>query len=183
MNQTKRLQGACSECGGSIEFPAELVGTMTQCPRCGKQTELLLSAPPEEPSVPRKAIIWTVIAVTILALCVIVPLAGLKHYEELAGRRKGQTGASAGLEVSAIALEKGKATSETCAVGTVVNTSGRKRSGVTLELDLLDADGQKVGVARGYRPVLESGAKWQLKLPVGDAKAVSARLASIKEGQ
>jgi hypothetical protein len=52
-----------------------------------------------------------------------------------------------------------------------------------VELDLLDAGGQKIGVARGYKPVLEPGAKWQFKLPVGDAKAASARLASVKEGQ
>ena len=183
MNHTKRLQGACSECGGSIEFPAELVGTMTQCPRCGKQTELLLPAPPDDSAVPRKAIIWTVIAIVILALGVIVPVAGLKHFEKLAARQKGQSGASAALEVSAIALEKGQGTTETCAVGTVVNTSARKRSGVTVELDLLDAGGQKIGVARGYKPALEPGAKWQFKLPVGDATAVSARLASVKEAQ
>ena len=183
MNHTKRLQGSCSECGGSIEFPAELVGTMTQCPHCRKQTELLLPLPPDEPSVPRKAIVWSVVAVVILALGVIVPVAGLKHFEKLAARQKGQPGTSAGLDVSVIALEKGQGTTETFAVGTVVNTSARKRSGITVELDLLDAGGQKIGVARGYKPVLEPGAKWQFKLPVGDAKAVSARLASVKEAQ
>src|ERR1039458_800228 len=173
MNHTKRLEGACSECGGSIEFPAELVGTLTQCPRRGEQTEMLLPAPPDESSVPRKAIVWTIVAIVILALGVIVPVAGLKHFEKLAARQKGQSGASAGLDVSAIALEKGQGTSETCAVGTVVNTSARKRSAVTVELDLLDAGGQKIGVARGYKPVLEPGAKWQFKLPVEIGRATS----------
>ena len=89
----------------------------------------------------------------------------------------------AGLEVSAISLEKGQGGNGVYAIGTVVNTSDRRRSRVTVEFDLLDAGGQNVGIARAYRPVLEPGAKWQLKLPVaGDAKAVSARLASIKEG-
>src|ERR1035441_2809180 len=120
MNPTKRLTGVCSECGGSIQFPAELVGTMTTCPVCKKQTELTLAAPPEEPAVPRKVIIWTGATVVVLALGVV----------------------------------------ERLVVG-----------------------GQKVGVARGYGPGLEAGAKWQFKVPVGEAKAGSSRLASIKEGQ
>jgi rRNA maturation protein Nop10 len=194
MNRTKRLKGVCSECGGSIEFPAELVGTMMPCPRCGKQTELLLAAPPEEPAVPRKVILWTVVTVVIMAAGVIALVAGLKHFEKLAARHRDaatspvsasatEAAALAGLEVSAISLEKGQGASENYAVGTVVNKSNRQRSGVTVELDLLDAVGQQVGIARSYRPALAPGAKWQFKVPVGEAKAASAKLASIKEGQ
>jgi hypothetical protein len=172
MNPTKQLSGVCSECGGSIQFPAELVGTTAQCPRCCKQTELLLPAPPEEPAMSRNMFVCVVVALVMLALAVIVPLVGLKHFEKVAG-----------FEVSAISLEKGAENAGTFAVGTVVNKAARKRSGVTVELDLLDAGGQKVGVARGYRPALEPGAKWDLRVPVGEAKAVSAKLASIKEGQ
>jgi hypothetical protein len=192
MNPTKHLNCICGECGGSIQFQAELVGTMTQCPRCGKQTELTLAVPPEEPAVPRKVIVWTVIAVVILALGVIVPVAGLKHFEQLAARQKDRAPAApgtseaataAGFEVSAFSLEKGPDSSGMNAVGTVVNTSNRARSRVTLELDLLDAGGRKVGIVRGYRPLLEPRAKWQVKLPFeGASGAVSARLASIKEG-
>ena len=41
-----------------------------------------------------------------------------------------------------------------------------------MEFDLLDAGGQKVEVARAYRPVLEPGAKWEIKVPVaGDSEA------------
>jgi hypothetical protein len=194
MNQTKRLKGVCSQCGGTIEFPVELVGTVTQCPCCRKRTELHLAAPPVEPAVPRKVIVWTVGTIVILALGVVVPLVGLKHLEKLAARQRGQTtaGASAqtteavaleGFEVSAISLVQGLRNSGNCAIGTVVNKANRQRLGVTVELDLLDAGGQKVGVARGYRPALEPGAKWDFKLPVGDAKAASTRLAWIKEGQ
>jgi hypothetical protein len=192
MNPTKRLTCTCSECGGSIQSPAELVGTITQCPRCGKQTELTLAALPQEPAVPRRLIVWTVVAVVILAVGVIVPVAGLKHFEKLAARQKDHATAApgaadaataAGFEVSAFSLEKGPDSSGMNAVGTVVNTSNRPRSRVTLEIDLLDTGGRKVGIVRGYRPVLEPGAKWQVKLPFeGAAGAVSARLASIKEG-
>jgi len=193
MNPTKRLACLCGECGGPIQAPAELIGTVTQCPRCGKQTELKLAIPPEEPALPRKVIIWTIVAGVVLALGVIVPVAGLKHYEKLAARQKDraatvpgamEAATTAGFEVSAFSLEKGSDSRGINAVGTVVNTSSRPRSRVTLELDLLDAGGRKVGVVRGYRPALEPGAKWQVKVPFeGATKAVTARMASIKEGQ
>jgi hypothetical protein len=193
MNPTKRLTGVCSECGGPIEFAAELVGTMTQCPRCRKQTELTLAAPPDEPALPRKVIVITVVAVVILVLALIVTVVGLKHFEKLAARQKDRAAApagakdtamSAGFEVSAFSLEKGQGGNGLYAVGTVVNTSNRSRSQVTLELDLLDAGGQTLQVARAYRPALEPGAKWEIKLSVaGDSKVVSAKVASIKETQ
>src|ERR1035441_949967 len=155
MNPTKRLTGVCSECGGSIQFPAELVGTMTTCPLCKKQTELTLAAPPEEPIVPRKVIIWTVVTVVVLALGVVVLVAGLRHFEKLAARQQERTpgaassqtaeaAAVAGFEVSAISLEKGEGSTDTYAVGTVVNKANRQRSGVTVELDLLDADRKRI---------------------------------------
>ena len=192
MNRTKLLQGVCSECGGPIEFPAELVGTTTQCPRCRKQTELTLAVPPEEPAVPQRIIVWTVVMIVILVVALIVTVVGLKHYEKLAASKRDRAAAAAGakdtappagLEVSVISLEKGQGSDAIYAVGTVVNTSDRPRARVSVELDLLDAGGQKVGVARSYRPALAPGAKWELKVPVGAAKAASAKLASIKEGQ
>ena len=193
MNPTKRLTGVCSECGGSIEFRAELIGTIAQCPRCRKQTELTLAPVPDEPLVPRKAIILTVVASVILVLGLIVTLVGLKHFEKLTARQNDRavpaagakaTTTVAGFDVLALSLEKGQGANGTYAVGTVVNTSGRPRSRVTLEIDLLDAGGRKVGVVRASRPVFEPGAKWEIKLPVAtESKAVSAKVASIKEGQ
>ena len=192
MNGTKRLTGVCSECGGPIEFQAELIGTVAMCPRCRKQTELMLASPSAEPSVPRKAIIWTSITAGILVVGLIVTLVGLRHYERLAARQRdraaGAVGTNdvavpAGFEVSAITLEKGDGGNGLFAAGTVVNNSNRRRSQVTVEFDLLDAGGQQVEVARAFRPALEPGAKWQVKVPVAsDSKAVSAKLASIREG-
>jgi len=193
MNQTKRLTGVCGECGGSIQFQAELIGTVATCPRCRKQTVLMLESPPEEPLVPRKAIIWTAITAGILVAGLIVTMVGLRHFEKLAARQRDRTAGAvgakdaavpAGFEVSAIALEQGAGGNGLCAVGTVVNNSNRRRSQVTVELDLLDAGGHTSQVVRAYRPVLEPGAKWEIKLPVaGDAKPVSARLASVREGR
>src|SRR5882724_7438642 len=67
MNRTKFLKGECQHCHGHIEFPADSIGLNTDCPHCGKQTELLLASPKEEPIIPRITIIYTVIAVVILA--------------------------------------------------------------------------------------------------------------------
>jgi hypothetical protein len=193
MNPTKRLTGACSECGGSIEFQAELVGTMTQCPRCRKQTELTLAVPPEEPAVPGRILFWTIAAIVMMVLALVVTIVGVNHYAKLAASQKARAAAAqgtddttkpAGFEVSAISLAKGQDGNGLNAVGTVVNTSDRKRSRVSLELELLDAGGKEVGIAKAYRPVLEPGAKWQVKVSVAGApEAVSARVASIKEGQ
>jgi hypothetical protein len=192
MNRTKRLTGVCSECGGSLEFQAELIGTVATCPRCRKQTELMLASPSAEPSVPRKVILWTTVTAGILVVGLIATLVGLRHFERLAERQKeraaGAAGAEhaavpAGFEVSAITLEKGDGGNELFAVGTVANNSNRRRSQVTVEFDLLDAGGQKVEVARAFRPALEPEAKWQVKVPVAsDSKAVSAKLAFIREG-
>src|SRR6266446_10065891 len=88
MDRTKYLKGECSECGGHVEFPAEAAGTTIDCPHCGKPTELLLAAPPEEPSVPRMTIVWTVSAMLILGLGLAGALVALKHAENLAARKK-----------------------------------------------------------------------------------------------
>jgi hypothetical protein len=192
MIQTKRLTGVCSECGGSIQFQAELVGTVASCPHCRKQTELMLAAPPDEAAVPRKVIVWTVVTALILVAGLIVTVVGLRRFEKLSAQQRDRAGATAannegavpaGLSVSAISLEKGEGGNELYVVGTVANTSGRRRSQVTVEFELLDAGGNKVEVARAFRPVLEARAKWEIKVPVaGDSKAVSAKLASIREG-
>ena len=88
MNRTKRLTGACTQCGGPIEFHAEMIGTLAQCPLCRKQTELLLATPPAEPLVPRKVLIWTVITCVILVLGAVAVVVGLKHFEKLAASQK-----------------------------------------------------------------------------------------------
>jgi hypothetical protein len=188
MNGTKRLKGFCTECGGPIEFLAEAIGTTAQCPRCRKQTELLLAPPPAEPLVPRKVIVWTAVTSAVLILGAIGVVMGLNHFEKLATQQKqrsdaSQPGMPAGLQVSGISVASEPGASESYAVGTVANISNVRRLGLTIQLDLLDAAGQKVGVARAYRPALDAGAKWEFKVATGDAKAVGAKLTSIKEGQ
>ena len=56
----------------------------------------MLASPPEEPSVPRKVIIWTVVTAGILVVGLIVTVVGLKHFEKLAARQKDRAAAAAG---------------------------------------------------------------------------------------
>jgi len=204
MNRTKYLKGECSHCGGHIEFPAEAAGLTTECPHCGQTTELLLATPPQESTVPTRAIVWTASSVLILGLGLGGALYALKRAEKWAARQKEQAAArrppvavtnrdtpsapqaedpatKAGFKVSAIRLEKTPGTSVVHAVGRLTNATDRQRFGVTVELDLFDADGKKLGTATDYQAVLEPKGQWQFRALVVDAKATSAKLAGIKE--
>ena len=206
MSQTKYLKGECRECGGHLEFPVETVGMTIDCPHCGKPTELLLRAPPEEPSVPRKAILWTVIAVVILGLGLAGAFWALNRAQKLASRQNAKgpglqsaaadtnavaehlaaaveqdPASKAGFRIGAIQLEKTSGSSVVHAVGTLTNPANRQRFGVKVEIDLLDSAGKKLGTATDYQSVIEPNGQWEFKALVVDAKSVSARLASISE--
>ena len=88
MTKTKRLRGECQHCGGSLQFPAESIGLMAQCPRCAEETELMLAMPPQEPLIPRKVMVWTVITVTLLVAGFVYFLAQLNYYEQRAVERR-----------------------------------------------------------------------------------------------
>lgn len=149
---------------------------------------------------------WSVIGLVILVLGLIGALAALRRAERWAARQKRQAQAAAavpdsgnapaqtapvpedpqspnGFVVSAVALEKAPGTSLVYAVGTIRNTSDRKRFGVKVELDLFDASDQKVGAATDYQQAMETNTAWEFKALVVNAKATSAKVATIKEDQ
>jgi len=95
MTRTKRLQGQCQHCGGSLEFPAENIGLMAPCPHCGQQTELMLAIPPQEPLVPRRVIVWTAITVGLLIAGFILVLVQLKRLERRAAAQRQRSAATA----------------------------------------------------------------------------------------
>jgi hypothetical protein len=82
----KLLQGQCRACGGHIEFAAEAVGTTTVCPHCGKQTDLVLTVPMQEPAVPLRSIVYTCITILILIGGLIAAIIALKRAERMVGR-------------------------------------------------------------------------------------------------
>lgn len=49
------LKGACTACGGHIEFPAEALDVSVACPHCGTETKLLANLPPARPPAPAPA--------------------------------------------------------------------------------------------------------------------------------
>lgn len=204
MSRSKYLKGECQHCTGSLEFLADHIGMVVPCPHCGQETELLLIQPPEDSGVPKRAIIWTGIAVLILGLGLTGALMALKRAQRWAEAQKLQATAQAppdkqpnvdtqleqtnsviqdGLGVSAVSIEKAPGTSLQYAVGTVTNTSDHQRFGLKVRLDLCNSTGQKIGVASDYRPILEPGAEWRFKALVVDAKATSAKVATILDDQ
>src|SRR5215831_18602359 len=94
MNKTKFLKGECQHCGGRLEFPAEMAGLTAECPHCGQQTDLLLAAPPEEPTIPRRTVVWAIIGIVILVMGLVGALAALKRAERWAARQKRQAESS-----------------------------------------------------------------------------------------
>lgn len=205
MTRTKYLKGECQHCAGHIEFPAEHIGMAVACPHCQQETQLLLLRPPEEPTVPRRALVWTGIAVVVLVLGLGGALMALKRAQGLVERQKRpaaeavavvppQTShqptteptnslAHDGLSQSEVTLEQTPGSSLVYVVGTLKNTSSRQRFGVKVELELSDAAGQQIGTASDYRQVLEPGAQWQFKALVMESKAASARITAIREDQ
>jgi len=89
MNPTKRLSGPCNACGHAIEYSAQLVGTMAKCPFCGQATELRLEMPQHEPSIPKRVVVFTLIAVLIMVLGLAACVFALKWAESRSGRQPG----------------------------------------------------------------------------------------------
>jgi hypothetical protein len=84
-------------------------------------------------------------------------------------------------KVGRITLEKTRGSSLVYAIGVLRNDSEHQRFGVSLELELADAQGNQAGTAKDYRAVLEPRQEWRFRALVLEAKAVSARVAAIRE--
>ncbi|HSU53637.1 MAG TPA: FxLYD domain-containing protein [Candidatus Dormibacteraeota bacterium] len=201
MGKVKYLKGECSQCGGPLGFPADSVGTTSTCPHCGETTELMLAQPKEEPAIPRKTVIWTLIGVVILVVGLGGAIAALHLAQKRVARQKEQATPQtsvtpravneppsredpilkAGFRVSPIKIDKAPGTSLIYAVGNITNASARQRFGVKVELDLYDAAGQKVGGAKDYQQSIEPHGVWEFRALVVEGKAASAKVASVKE--
>lgn len=200
MKQTKYLKGECQHCRGHIEFPAESAGLTIDCPHCGKQTELLLALPKEEPTIPRATIVYTLIAIVILGAGLAGAMVALKMAQRKIAHKKEEVViqtqpvpptnavsepedpiAQAGFRVSPVTIEKTKGSSLVYAVGTLTNASERQRFGVKILFDLFDENGQKVGTAKDYQQVIEPKGEWRFHALVVASKAASAKVTSVTE--
>ena len=199
MNQTKYLKAECQHCHGHIEFPAESAGLTIDCPHCGKQTDLLLALPKDEPTIPTATVIYTVIAVLILGAGLAGAMVALKMAQRKVAQKKNDVVAQApitatnavpdsddpitqaGFAVSAVTLEKTAGTSLRHVVGTITNTSARQRFGVKVQFDLFDDNGQKIDTTKDYQQVIEPKGEWKFHAPVMSSKATSAKTISVTE--
>ncbi len=88
MRATKPLRGQCQHCQLPLQFPADLVGTMADCPHCHRQTELMLAAPPQpqQSFLARRSIVYAVVALVILLFGLAAALVALKRAQGLTNR-------------------------------------------------------------------------------------------------
>jgi hypothetical protein len=94
MSGVKHLTGRCQHCGGQLEFRADTIGQHAPCPHCGQMTELMLEAAPVEPTVPRRWLVMTAVAVVVLVGALVACMALLKHFENELARRKEKAAAA-----------------------------------------------------------------------------------------
>ena len=90
------------------------------------------------------------------------------------------------LKVTQVALDQPKGAKGSRLVyvtGILKNESDHQRFGVRVELDLLDATGNKVGTTTDYRQSLEPRATWQFRGIVTDRRATAAKFAGVKEDE
>ena|ERR1043165_1451203 len=200
MNRSKYLKGECQHCHGHIEFPVESAGLTTTCPHCGKETDLLLALPKDEPTIPTATIIYTVIAIVILGGGLVGTMIALKMAQRKVARQNeivvAQSPAAAptnaapdstdpialaGFRIGAITIEKTAGTSLRHAVGILSNTADRQRFGVQIQFDLFDDSGQKIDTSKDYQQVIEPNGEWKFHAPVMSSKATSAKVTSVIE--
>jgi hypothetical protein len=190
MSEADYLKCSCQKCGGNIEFPSSGLGETVDCPHCGKQTKLV-STPAKSG---RKN---ALVAGSILILFILAVAGALLYWSKMrkpdvtVPNMTAQVVTNADIPdgftklndftVSKITLEKTEGSGLVNAVGTVKNITTRQRFGVKIQLDLLDAQDNKIGSTSDYIEVLEPDKEWQFKALLADPKAVKAKLTNIEE--
>ncbi len=199
INRSSHFKCECQHCHGHLECPAEAAGLEIECPHCGKTTGIPFLSPPKKSSgVAKKIIITSVIVAAILVPGVIW---ANRHAQENARRRAEAAAAAqlaaqqaaaaealakdplaqAGWKMSDIRFEKSPGSKLVLAVGTLSNTTDRRRFGVRIKLDLFNAAEQKLAGASDYQAAIEPHSRWQFTALVVDASAVTAKVAAIEE--
>jgi hypothetical protein len=87
MIHQKSLQGPCQQCGTTIRYPAQLVGTTGVCPVCKQPTEFVLETPPQQPTIERRTLLWTGATILVLVLGLVGALIALKSVRDLRKQR------------------------------------------------------------------------------------------------
>lgn len=209
MSQNKFLKCACASCGGHIEFPADGIGSTIACPHCGADMELMLEVPAVLATRSSRGLKWFVIAALILLVGAVAAVAILIVAQRaMDTRRIARAGAriesvnnvvripakseqarpvkvdlTNGFSTAAVLIEKTAADALTYATGVLKNETDQRRFGVTVEIDLLDPRGTKVGATKDYTTVIEPRAEWKFRALITPKNVASARVAGVKEQQ
>ena len=207
MTESKFLKCTCAQCGGHIEFPADGIGQTVTCPHCQWPTELALDTPEETSAAPRRSLKWTIAGIVILGVGVAGDVSALLLAQKLlrkpravrsntglasqtAGAGAGATAAVralptkliSGFSVSDVKIVKTPNTTLVYASGTIRNETDRQRFGVTLEIDLFDESGGRIGSTKDYnRDAIEPHGSWTFRALLVQKGVASARVSSIRE--
>jgi hypothetical protein len=194
----KDLRGQCQHCGGRFDFPAEMIGTSRSCPHCGKETEMLLERPRAESEVPKRMVVYCVLAIAILGLGLVATTYALQRARSIA-QRKNPAAAQAGNSVAqtspggpfvvqtndfyitAAAVRKPTGEPLSLAFGVLSNGLNRPRLGVSLTFDVLDRQGQKIGTTMDSIILVEPLGKWQFRAPLLQTNAAAVRFVHVHE--
>jgi len=194
----KQLRGLCQHCGGRFDFPAEVIGNTGPCPHCGKDTEMMLEKPKAESEVPKRMVVYCVLAVVILGLGLAATNFALKRARSMA-QGKNPAGATPGgtaprnapagplvvqtndFFITAATVQKPEGEPLPLALGVLSNGLSRPRLGVRLTLDVLDARGQKIGTTMDSIILVEPLGKWQFRAPLLQTNAAGVRFAGVHE--
>jgi hypothetical protein len=174
------------------------------CPHCGQKTELSLPAAQSQNEAEagpdgKTSAGWMIATVIILLVAASGSFFYWKRGKTESATARPRTNAIARapapvapkptffftnrLAIGTITLEKAKNSSVVYALGQIKNESDAQRFGLKVELDLLDGSGSKIGIATDYLAILEPRKDWHFRALVLETRAVTARLASIKEDQ
>jgi len=207
MAETKFLKCPCDHCGGHIEFPADGIGATIPCPHCARPTELALEIPAHLIQRPGRGRNWFIAGTVILVVGVVAIVAILITAQRLMKKtrekneafrssvspvvrtntaaRSAAPSAPARLinefSSSPVAIEKAAGSSIAYATGTLKNASDRQRFGVSVELEVLNAAGAKIGVAKDSAQLIEPRSEWKFRALLIQKNAASARVTDVKE--
>ncbi len=87
-----------------------------------------------------------------------------------------------GLKPGPVTIEKSPKSRLIYAVATIRNDTDKQRFGVKVTLDILDAQGEKLGTTTDYAQFIDAHKEWTFRALVAFPKAAAAKVASITEG-
>lgn len=207
----KYAKCSCTNCGGHIEFPSEGAGRTIPCPHCHFPTLLELpvervpigGGPAARRQIFRSFFIAT--AIVILAGAGLWWRVYKRQHAAAPAPAANQPANGAptaspgsplapvvvkpkpppdpwhGLMAGPVKIEKSADGRLIYAVGQLHNASDHERFGVKVELDVFNADNEKVGTATDYAPSIDVGKDWKFRAMIIDRTARKAKLISVKE--